>query len=389
MTQLTAGALELQVQTTAQPTDGIEANIPHKNEPATEDTGLPNEYPHLSTTSIICIVAIVSCAGFLTVSSCVLRLHLVNEIWHSLCTQVLNTQSILIVLPDIADSLNIPQSRQGLVVSIYNVALGSLMLFSGRLADVYGHNWVLFIGFMLFTLANTLLPFSGYEIPFYILRLIQGTGGAAMIPAGLGMISRTLAPVPVRSRSIVVVVAFASLGSVGGNLVGGFIGSFLSWKWVFWIPGIISASFTIAAYALLLRPQISGIFNQQGRLRQQKVDWLGAALISTSLILLLMTLTEANTIGWKTPWIPPLLAIACCILVAFGFWQRRLERCDGQPLVRISMFRNPRFAMLFILVGCFYASFNRFLVYATYLLVLISLSLTGGQITGLLTDKHV
>ncbi|THC88213.1 hypothetical protein EYZ11_012341 [Aspergillus tanneri] len=55
------------------------------------------------------------------------------------------------------------------------------------------------------------------------------------------------------------------------------------------------------------------------------------------------------------------------MLVAFTFWQRHLENGSRrQPLLKVSMFKNIRFSAIFVLVGCFFASFNSFVVFATY-----------------------
>ncbi|KAF1815507.1 MFS general substrate transporter [Eremomyces bilateralis CBS 781.70] len=239
--------------------------------------------------------------------------------------------SVVIILPTIGADLAIPPSAQQIVVSIYNISVGCVMLPWGRIADVYGHHPVFLTGSTLFTLSTLCLPFATGEIAFYVLRALQGVSGAAMIPSGLGTIATTFAPGAARNRGFVAVAAVASLGSILGNLAGGLVGGYLSWKWVFWISTIVGA-FTTAL----------------------DVDWLGAAIISTSLLLLLLALSQGNVIGWSTAWIPPLIVLAVILLIVFFFWQRRSERGSSRPpLLRVSMFKNVRFSALFIMVGCF------------------------------------
>lgn len=106
----------------------------------------------------------------------------------------------------------------------------------------------------------------------------------------------------------------------------------------------------------------------------ESVDRIGAALISFSLVLLLISITQGDSLGWKTRWVPPLIVVAILGLFAFVLFEYFLESRpnNNQPLLRVSMFRNTQFSTLFILVGLFYASYNSFLVFVTYLLVLLS-----------------
>lgn len=283
-------------------------------------------------------------------------------------------QSVVILLPSMSEAIGIPPSRQQIVVSIYNVSTGSLMLLWGRLADVYGRRLVFLVGSLLFTLSNLCLPFTTYEIPFHIVRFLQGMSGAAVIPSGIGIIASTFPRGKARNRAYVCVSAVASLGSVLGNIFGGVIGGLRSWEWVFWIPAILAGVSTAVAYFITNPPHLrsssfDGVHANSGEEgRARSVDWIGGGLISCSLVLLLVALTQANVIGWSTPWIPPLIVGSVLLLVGFCFWQRYLERSlVREPLLRPSLFSNVQFSVLFVVVGCFYASFNSFLVFATLL----------------------
>ncbi|KAJ5939017.1 Drug resistance protein [Penicillium verhagenii] len=196
-----------------------------------------------------------------------------------------------------------------------------------------------------------------------MLRVLQGMGGAAIIPAGLGMITTTYPPGGKRKRAYSIVIGVASLGSVSGNLVGGVIGDLLGWKWVFWIPAIISSMATGAAALSTSK------FPIRKARSEVDIDWLGALLISSSLLLFLVSFSEGSVVGWGTPWVPTLIAVAAILLCLFVFWQRCLEeRYERVPLLKVSMFRRAKFSALFLLIGLVYGSFNSFLVFATELL---------------------
>ncbi|KAI1014523.1 hypothetical protein LB504_012287, partial [Fusarium proliferatum] len=245
--------------------------------------------------------------------------------------------------------MRMPSSRQQLVVSIYNISTGSVMLLWGRLADVYGRRLGFLSGSVIFTLSTLCVPWTRYEIPFYVLRAVQGMSAAAIMPSGIGIMASIFAPGPSRNMAFIAMSAMASLGSVVGSLLGGFVGSTLGWKWVFWIPAVASA-FTTAVGC-----------------KKPYVDWIGGGFISSSLTLLLVAITQGNVSGWSMPWIPPLLVVSVSLLGGFIFYQRRLEiDPDRIPLMRMSMFAKKQFSALFMLVGCFYASFDGFLVFVTY-----------------------
>ena len=198
-----------------------------------------------------------------------------------------------------------------MVVSLYNISLGSSMLLWGRIADVYGFRRIFLLGATLFTVSNLCLPFSTIEIPFYILR------------------------------------------------------------WALWIPAMLSAITLIAAFLITPKSVLHGESGSGSWSRKAPaVDWLGAALVSSSLILLLISLTEGNVAGWRTAWIPPLIVVAVVLLLTFVYHQHLMEkRSNRQPLIRVSMFKDVHFSLLFVLVACFYGSFNGYTVFATYLYV--------------------
>lgn len=99
----------------------------------------------------------------------------------------------------------------------------------------------------------------------------------------------------------------------------------------------------------------------------KSVDWIGATLITVGLIALMFALTEGNVVGWSTPWIPVLIVVSVIIIGVFAVWQNYLEtKTQRPPLVKVSMFKNLRFSAVMIIMALFFASFNNYLIYATY-----------------------
>lgn len=254
-----------------------------------------------------------------------------------------------------------------MITSIYTISSGCLILLWGRLADVYGRRPIYLIGSAVFAIASINIPFSPNEICFYALRALQGMSSAATVSSAVGILTSAFPIGKSRNKAFVIFSAAASLGSILGNLAGGVIGGFLSWKWVFWIPAIPSVLATIMAVAVIPSPQPSSRHEAQGS-PTRFVDWLGAATVSSSLLLLLVALAEANVVGWTTPWILALIVVSIVLAVLFVFWQRHLEKnSTQQPLMKVTMFKNLQFSAIFVIICCFYGSFNSFLIFATYL----------------------
>jgi predicted MFS family arabinose efflux permease len=143
---------------------------------------------------------------------------------------------------------------------------------------------------------------------------------------------------------------------------GGVLGEYLTWKWVFWIFGIISSICTIASYFVIPIPT-----KPLEPVMRNTVDWVGGTLITVGLIVLLFALSEGNVVGWSTPWVPVLIVVSLLFVIAFGFWQHHLEtKTQKRPLMKMSIFKNRKFTAANVLMALFFSSFNNYLIFATY-----------------------
>jgi Na+/melibiose symporter-like transporter len=98
-----------------------------------------------------------------------------------------------------------------------------------------------------------------------------------------------------------------------------------------------------------------------------QIDWIGAFLFTTSLLLLLVALSQGNSAGWKTVYVIALLIISVFLFVGFVFWQRYLEfRTAREPLIRTSVFQNSPFLIAMVIFTLFAAAFTNYLIYSTY-----------------------
>lgn len=128
---------------------------------------------------------------------------------------------------------------------------------------------------------------------------------------------------------------------------------------------MLAAAVTIAAVFVIPIPTEA---HRQRRISaRERVDWLGAILITTSLLCLLFTLTEGNVVGWSTAWVPALIILSLLLMAFFILWQRYLEnKTTRTPLMKTSIFHTDRrFGVALLTNGLFNASFNGYLIFAT------------------------
>lgn len=132
---------------------------------------------------------------------------------------------------------------------------------------------------------------------------------------------------------------------------------------------IAGVAFVIGAAAIFIVPKEPPSTGESGdHPRASGIDWAGAFLFTSGLLLLLIALSEgvAQPQGWKTPFVIAILILAVLFLVSFIFWQHHLETISAEPLMRVSTFKTGRFSAAMVIVFFFSAGFTNFLVYSTY-----------------------
>ncbi|KAI0391596.1 major facilitator superfamily transporter [Xylariaceae sp. FL0594] len=313
--------------------------------------GPPRELPFSKARSIA-LVATLTGASFL----------------NTLCNQ-----AVVIILPTIGRDLDIPDSRLQWIVSAYALTFGTFLLLWGRIADIVGKRDIFIWGsaFMAVTLIAN--PFMPNEITFDLFRGLQGLGAAANVPTAIGILGVTFPPGKAKNYAFSAYASGAPLGSVFGNLLAGLIASATTWKWVFGALGGLGLVVAVAGLIVIPPPPVSlapAPSNNKMLALLQSVDWPGGFLVTTGLLALLFALTEGNVVGWRTPWIAALIVVAVILLAVFFAWQWYQEtHCSTsrRPLMKASLFLgNGRFCAGLAIMALFFASFNNFLVYATY-----------------------
>jgi MFS family permease len=249
---------------------------------------------------------------------------------------------------------------------ISNHQLTQSKLLWGRIADVYGKRPVFILGSIWVTITSLLCPFVRNEIGFDILRGLQGLGVAATVPTAIGILGVTFPPGKAKNFAFSSYAAGPPLGAVIGNIYGGILCEYLDWKWVFWVYAIMAGCCTVAGILVIPKPPPEVVVGDEPAPRKT-VDWIGGAIITVGLVMLLFALSEGNVVGWSTAWVPILIVLSVLLVALFAYWQYRLEKSEtAQPLMKISIFKNWRFSAANIIMLLFFSSFNNFLIFCTY-----------------------
>jgi EmrB/QacA subfamily drug resistance transporter len=137
-------------------------------------------------------------------------------------------------LPAIAADLHQDPITLKLALTSYLLSLAIFIPASGWAADRFGARTVFRIAILIFTLGSILCGFSSTLPQFIGARIIQGMGGAMMVPVGRLVLLRS-----VERSEVVGALAYlmipALLGPIAGPPIGGFITTYLHWRWIFFV----------------------------------------------------------------------------------------------------------------------------------------------------------
>jgi EmrB/QacA subfamily drug resistance transporter len=251
-------------------------------------------------------------------------------------------------LPHIAEDLDAGLSGIQWVVDAYTLALASVVLIAGSIADKIGRRRVFNVGFVLFTLSSIAAAFAGSIVALDIARAVQGVGGALLFATSLGLLAQAFPEPLERTKALAVYGATIGASFAVGPAVGGALTTAFGWEAVFLVNvplGIIGLIGT-ARWVRESRDE-----NARG------LDWPGQVTLSTGLFLLVLALLRGNEDGWGSALIIGELAGAVAALVAFVVIQHRSK----SPMLPLSLFRRSDFTgaqiAAFAISGSFFAVF--------------------------------
>ncbi|KAJ5307042.1 hypothetical protein N7508_006057 [Penicillium antarcticum] len=239
----------------------------------------------------------------------------------------------------LSESLGAKDSYASWIAASYALTQGTFVLVSGRLGDVYGHRELLLAGGAWLTVCTFASAFCTNFFAFVTMRALAGLGGAFVMPNAVAMISSTNPPGRVRNVSLGFFGASAPVGGYFGAL---FLGAFLEhteWKWFFIFIACLGVFTFAPIWALSPRePSVD---------RHGKIDCIGSALGTSSLILFNFVWNQAPSVGWATHYEIILLISSVVLFAGFLLWERNYA---AEPIMPLDIFKAPSFLMLLLVV---------------------------------------
>jgi EmrB/QacA subfamily drug resistance transporter len=265
-----------------------------------------------------------------------------------------------VALPAIQKDLGGGLTLQQWVVDAYLLTLGSLLLVGGSLGDIFGPRRVFMIGIAAFGLTSVLCAIAPTGTALILSRGLQGMAGAILTPAGLAVITMTFGGEE-RGAAIGSWTAWTGVAFVIGPLVGGWLITHGSWRWVFLINVPIAiATLALVAYAVPRRD--TG--NERAR-----VDVVGGVLCVLGLGGPVFALIEEPRRGWGDPLILVSFFGGLALLAVFVWWERRTP----QPMLPLRLFNKRNFTFANLETLTVYAALSTL----TFFLVLFLQQLAG------------
>jgi EmrB/QacA subfamily drug resistance transporter len=260
-----------------------------------------------------------------------------------------------VALPAIGADLAAGFGAQQWVLSAYALVLASLLLAGGALGDRYGRRRLFLLGLAGFGIGSLVCALAPTATLLIVGRLVQGLGAAALFPSGLALIAAEFAGAA-RARAIGVWGASVSGAIALGPLLGGVLVQAIGWRAQFFL-----------AVVLVLPTAAVGIrhLRESRDASSTRLDWLGAGLLSGSLVLLVVLIQRGNAVGWLAP---VTLVMAGAALVLFGLFVL-VEFRTSNPLIAPALMRNPTFLGSTIVAVVFAAAGFAPLVYLTLFLL--------------------
>lgn len=277
----------------------------------------------------------------------------------TLCACVLVAQSMVaainLLIPQLSSSSLHPSHTELLwMVDAYVIVFAGLLIPAGALGDRHGRKGALLAGLALFAAGAATSALAQNPATLITGRGLSGAGAALITPATMSILVHLSAPEH-RARAMASWTLAIGLGGLAGNLGGGLVGQFLSWRALFGAMVPLAALLALAVALTTPRTERSAHSN---------LDPTGTALLTTGLVAVLFGIIEGPTYGWTSPRILTAFAAAAVLIAAFTAHALR----SRTPLLDPRVFASPtlRAATLGTATG-FFGLFSLFYVNSQYL----------------------
>jgi EmrB/QacA subfamily drug resistance transporter len=270
----------------------------------------------------------------------------------SLLVVVMDISIVNVALPAIRANLHASVTSLQWTVDAYTLVLASFLLLAGSTADRVGRRRIFQVGLAVFGLGSllcSLAPSIGWLIAA---RALQAAGGTMLNPVAMAIVANTFTDRMERARAIGVFGSVAGLSLALGPILGGALVDGFGWRSIFWV------NVPIVVVAIVC----AALFVPESRApRARRFDPVGQTLVILVLGSVVYAIIESGKLGWTSPVILGLLAVAVLgVLSILGYEPRRVD-----PLLELRLFRSVPFSSAILMALFALCGFGAFLFVTT------------------------
>jgi EmrB/QacA subfamily drug resistance transporter len=234
--------------------------------------------------------------------------------------------AVPLALPSIMSDFGVGTAVAQWVLNASLLALSGLLILGGKLGDVLGRRRIFLLGTILFTAGSAFGGLAPSFIALLAARVIQGTGGAMMLPGSVAIVNSAFSASE-RGRALGTMGGVAAVAGALGPTIGGVLTA-LSWRLVL----LVNVPLAIVCIALTL----ASVPASGQRAPGARVDVPGTALLCLAIVGLVFGLTETQDAGFASLQVLGALIVAVIASALFIWWEQRTE----QPLMNLGLLRR-------------------------------------------------
>jgi MFS family permease len=263
-------------------------------------------------------------------------------------------------LPSIKKTFSASDHQLQMVVAIYGLTYAALVVCGGRLGDLYGRKKIFTLGLYLFLISSLACAFSPNITLLIISRMFQGVGASFLAPQVLASI-RVLFNSSEQPKAVSIFSSVFGLASVAGQLLGGFLLNLhwitFSWETVF----LVNVPVT-----LLCIIGIHYTMDNNREEKRQKIDYAGALLLITSLLMFICPIIFGRKYQWAW-WIFAILLSGLLLLMAFYRYEVKSLRKNRSVLIDPTLLHYRPFVLCLLIIFFYNFTSGLFICYPYYL----------------------